>query len=190
MLTRSRLVTLTGPGGTGKTRLALETATALLPEMPDGAWWIDLSPLDDGNLALPTLATAMGIKGDAGRPLSETLRQVLAQRQALLVLDNCEHIIDAASDMAAQLLAFGPELRILATSRERLALPGEALLPIAPMALPERTDPGTSPDPVALGGSEAVQLLLDRARAVAPSFALTAENAAAVASLCTRLDGL
>jgi predicted ATPase/DNA-binding XRE family transcriptional regulator len=181
-----RLVTLTGPGGVGKTRLAQGVAADVLDRDPDGVSFVDLSPLTDPTLVMPTIASALGVREIAGESLRETLSRSLRDRRLLLVLDNCEQVLGAASDIAA-VLASAPHLVILATSREPLHIRAEREIAVAPLPLPE---PGRLPLPDDLGRVAAVALFVERARAANASFALTVENAPAVAAICQRLDGL
>jgi predicted ATPase/class 3 adenylate cyclase len=186
LLAEHRLVTLTGPGGTGKTRLALEVADKALPRFEDGAFFIDLAPLTDTSSVPSAVATALGVKEESGRDLTDTLTDQLADRDLLLIPDNFEHLLDAAP-LVGHLLGEAPRLRVLATSRTPLGLYGEQAQPVPPLGLP---DPGNLPEPQALRGYEAVALFIDRARAVRPDFAVTNDNAAMVSEICTRLDGL
>jgi predicted ATPase/class 3 adenylate cyclase len=182
----SRLVTLTGPGGTGKTRLALEVAAEALDRYPDGVFVVDLSLLTEPALVVPAITVALGVRETVGEPLPETLIRYLQERELLLVLDNCEQVLESASDIAT-LLAACPNLSILATSREPLHIRAEREIAVAPLPLPE---PGRLPPVAELAGVAAVALFVARAQAAQASFALTAENAAAVAGICRRLDGL
>ena len=180
------LLTLTGPGGVGKTRLALAVAPAVAPAFADGAVFAELAPVRDPALVLAAVARALGVREEGDRPLADRVAAVLRPRQLLLVLDNCEHVLAAAADVAA-LLAACPALQVLATSRAPLRLAGEHVYPVPPLALP---DPAAAPSPTALAGIEAIALFAQRARAADPAFALTDGNAAAVAEVCRRLDGL
>jgi len=182
----NRLVTLTGPGGTGKTRLGLEVAAEALERFPAGVFVVDLSLLTDPALVMPAIAVALGVRETAGEPLRETLTRYLKERRLLLLLDNCEQVLESASDIAT-LLAACPHLSILATSREPLHIRAEREIAVAPLPLPE---PGRLPAVAELAGVPAVALFVERAQAANARFALTAENAAAVAGICQRLDGL
>ncbi len=185
-LMQARLLTLTGPGGTGKTRLALRTAMDLLTSFRDGAFFVDLSPLMDAALVAPTIAEALGVPENPGRSAVEMLAEHLKERELLLVLDNYEQVTDAAS-VVADLLAASPGLTVLATSRIPLHIYGEHEFPVPPLVLP---DPAALPDAEAVSQYEAVALFIDRARAAKPDFVVTDENAPAVAEICYRLDGL
>ena len=181
-----RLLTLTGPAGVGKTRLALECARSAAADFADGIAFVDLTPIRDPELVLPTIADRLGVHDAGHRPVADRLRVQLAERQLLLVLDNCEQVLDAAPDLAA-LLTTAPRLYMLATSRTRLALTAEQELVVEPLAVP---DLAQMPNLERLEALDAVQLFITRARAFRPDFALTADNAAAVAGICARLDGL
>lgn len=181
-----RLLTLTGPGGTGKTRLGLAVAAAMRPAFADGTYFVALDVLTDPALVVPTIAATLSVREDGGRPLGDTLREWLRGRATLLLLDNCEQVV-AAAPALADLLAAAPGLALLATSRVPLRLAGEHELAVPPLALP---DAARATDVAAVAASPAVRLFVARARAVRADFALTAENAAAVAGICARLDGL
>ncbi len=187
LLATARLLTITGVGGGGKTRLVLRLAEAALERYADGVWLVELAALADPTLAPRAVATALGLQEEAGRPPMETLEAALRLRQFLLVLDNCEHLVQACAELAEALLRTCPRLRILATSREPLRVPGEVTWHLPPLSVP---DPDRPPDLEELNRSEAVQLLASRAAAALPTFALTVENADAVARLCHRLGGI
>jgi predicted ATPase/class 3 adenylate cyclase/DNA-binding CsgD family transcriptional regulator len=182
----ARLVTLTGPGGTGKTRLAMEIGARALDRYPDGVFFIDLTALIDPSLVVPTIAATLGVREAVGQLLLQTLSGYLAAKRILLLLDNCEQVLAAAADVAT-LLAASPGLAILATSRAALHIRGEHEFPLLPLPLPA-VDRLPSLDVLAL--VPAVALFVDRASASLPAFALTSENALAVAGICRRLDGL
>jgi len=184
LLEAHRLVTVTGPGGTGKTRLAAEVAKRVAGRYADGAWLIELAPVADPAQVPSVVAVALGVREQPGVPTAEAVARVLARQQVLLVLDNCEHVIGAAVQLCAGLLAVADDVRILATSREPLALAGEARYRLGPLALP---------DPEDLAGAaqaEAVALFVDRARSADARFALTGETTPAVVRLVARLDGM
>jgi predicted ATPase/DNA-binding CsgD family transcriptional regulator len=182
-----RLVTLVGPGGVGKTRLALQVAA----ELASGGWdvrFVDLTAANEPSLVFLTIASAVGVREESGRPLATTLGEALAARRLTVVLDNVEQVVAVGPDLAA-LLADCPHLRILATGRSSLRLRAEHLVPIAPLPVPASAGAG-SHDLDSIAASPAVALFVDRAQAVDPGFALTPENAATIAEICARLDGL
>lgn len=184
LLSTTRLLTLVGVGGYGKTRLALEVARQLSDRFADGVWMADLAPLRDAALLPQTVAQATGFQPAPGQPLLESLLGHLQAKQMLLLLDNCEHLIAACAELVQQLLSHAPELSVLATSREALGVAGETVYPLQGMAWP-----------VGLGSHDllqydAVRLFVERARAASPRFALTPENASAVIEICRRLDGI
>jgi predicted ATPase/class 3 adenylate cyclase len=181
-----RLLTLTGPGGTGKTRLAQEIGLRLASAFADGAVFVDLAPLRDPALVLPEVAAVLGLRGAAGGALGDVARGYLAERELFLVLDNFEHLLEA-TPVVANLLAAGPGVKILVTSRAPLRLRGEREYPVPTLRLPTSTD---ARDLALLETNEAVAFFVDRARAVRPDFGLTQETAAAVTEICRRLDGL
>src|SRR6266567_4571920 len=189
LLADNRLLTLTGPGGVGKTRLAIEVSRELnsAETFADGVWFAGLAPLADAALLPQTTAAALGVREEPGRAVLETLQESLRARRLLLVLDNCEHLVAACADLADDLLRACPLLTILATSREALNIAGETVWPVPPLAVPAPADTW-SPD--GLLRLEAVRLFVERARTAVPAFALSDVNAAAVAEICTRLDGL
>ncbi|MDP8923722.1 MAG: tetratricopeptide repeat protein, partial [Chloroflexota bacterium] len=180
------LVTLTGPGGTGKTRLVLRVASDLLERFQDGAFFVDLAPISDPSLVASAIAQALDIREVAGRPLPETLKEYLRDRRLLLVLDNFEQILPAAS-LVSELLAAVPRLKLLVTSRAPLGVRAEYELPVPPLALPAVDTP---PSPEMIAQYPAIALFVERATAVRPDFRLTGESLTAVAEICRRLDGL
>lgn len=187
LLHRARLVTLTGPGGAGKTRLALRLAAETLDRFPDGVWLLDLAPMGDGRLIEITLAVICGIKEEPKRPLVEVVADGLAARRALIVLDGCEHLVDACAELTTHLLRSCPRLTIIATSREPLGVTGEVIWRTPSLTLPRADDGGR---PELLMESEAIRLFVDRARLSRPNFDLEAGSAPALAQICTRLEGI
>ena len=187
LLSRSRFVTLTGTGGAGKTRLALEVAGEMLPEFPDGVWLVELAPLSDGALLTHTLASALNVGEQPGRPILATLTDSLGQKHLLLVLDNCEQLADATAALAGALLQACPRVHILATSRERLKVAGENIWRVSSLSVPDPRHLGT---PTMLNEYEAIRLFVERGAAVSPDFALTERNAQDVGRICWHLDGL
>ncbi len=181
-----RLLTLTGPGGVGKTRLALVASAAAAADFADGARFVPLAAVPDHELVAAALARALGIRDLGPLPFAEQVGAAAGQTEALLLIDNFEHLLPAAP-LLAELLGACPWLTLLVTSRERLRLSGEWDLPVAPLACP---DPEHLPALDQIAGAPAVRLFVERARAVDPSFALTEANATAVAAICHRLDGL
>jgi len=184
LLSESRLVTLVGPGGVGKTRLALRAATGLQRSFRDGTAVAELAAVRDPALVVQQVAAAIGVRDDSGRWLTAGLTDAIGAQQLLLVLDNCEHLRDACAVLAHALMSTCPELRLLATSRQPLDVDGESLLVVPPLSAPPRDPSGD------VLTYDAVQLLLQRARAAAPELALTEANAGDLAELCRRLDGL
>jgi predicted ATPase len=185
-LASARLVTLTGVGGVGKSRLALEAAAQLGPAFPDGGWQCELSPVTANRDVVHALASALGLAQQEGLSADEGVLRYLRARRLLLVLDNCEHVLDGVAKLLTELLARCPYVAVLATSRERLAVGGEHVVAVEPLAVPA---PGTDVFPTAVPPS-AVELFCVRAGAARGSFELTSANAAAVAEICRRLDGV
>jgi len=183
----ARLLTLTGAGGSGKTRLAARVANGLIDENRDGVWWVDLAPLNEESLVPQALIAVLAIHEQPGKTPVQTLCDYLKPRRLTLVLDNCEHLIQATAMLAETLLHVCPHLRIVATSRENLGVEGEIEFPVPPMSVPDSHRELTRDE---LHNSEAVRLFLDRAKAVAPQFALTDRNAKTIAEVCRRLDGI
>jgi predicted ATPase/serine/threonine protein kinase len=187
MLSTNRLVTLTGPGGSGKTRLAQHAATQLLGAFPGGVWLVSLASLTDSTLVPRTVASALGVGERVSHPAMSALVDFLHTKRALLLLDNCEHLVDACASLVGLLLRACSELRVVATSQEALGIAGEVLWRVGPLAVPEARDAET---PDQLSRWEAVRLFVDRAAVCNPRFALTERNAPAVARICRRLDGI
>jgi predicted ATPase/DNA-binding SARP family transcriptional activator len=181
-----RLVTLLGPGGSGKTRLSIEVARAIANAFDDGITWVELATVTDPGLVTQTVAAALGVRHQPGRAMGEAIAEYLVSRRTLIVLDNCEHVIDAAAELTSGLLHAAPNVHILATSREKLGVPGERLLPIPPLGLPPRKPR----DRDSVLSAEAVRLFLDRATAVLPAFAIDDDAAAAIADICIHVDGI
>src|SRR3954471_5367932 len=174
LLTDNRLVTLTGAGGAGKTRLAIQIAAEVAPEYRDGVSYVDLAPVTHELVVPVAVARALGLPDQPGRSTMETLTKFVGDRQTLIVLDNCEHLLDASASLAAELLAVCPGLQILATSREPTGVPGEVTFTVPSLSLAD----------------EAIELFVDRARRVRPDFAIDDDNAASVTEICKRLDGM
>jgi len=182
-----RLVTLTGSGGTGKTRLSLQAAADLLDQYPDGVWFAELAPLTDSNLIPQSILSALQANEQEGKTALQTLIERLRDKKTLLILDNCEHLIEASAKIAETLLAHAPALRILASSREALGIPGELAWRVPSMTLPDARKISEVEE---LLQSEAARLFVERAALAQPHFRLTKDNAPHVAQICARLDGI
>jgi predicted ATPase/DNA-binding SARP family transcriptional activator len=182
LLGLSRLVTLTGPSGSGKSRLARHVAA----EVPTGAWLVELAPVTQPDLVVFAVARALAVTEAPGTPLLDSITAGLRDSEVLLVLDNCEHLLDPVAALCTELLHACPSLRILATSQGKLNVAGEATWPVPPLTLP----PAHATDPEAIAGSESVRLFCDRARLARPGFTLRPGNAAGVRDICRRLDGI
>lgn len=181
LVATTRALTLCGPGGIGKSRLALRLLALLAAEFPDGACFVDLADLRQPDLVIPQVAAAAGISEEPGRPLADTLADALASRRLLLALDNCEHLIDSCAQLSRRILAGSPSVTLVLTSREPLRVPGETVWPVPPLSV----TPAGTPD-----RNEAVDLFADRAAACRPGFTVSPDNAATVLSICQALDGL
>ena len=187
LLAATHLLTLTGPGGTGKSRLALQAAAEVLPDFPDGAWLVELAPLSEPENILPAMASVLKIREQSDLPLQAALIDFLSPKNVLLLLDNCEHLIEACAEIASTLLRACPRLRIIASSREPLGIAGETNLHVPSLSLPPQDE---RLDEKELLKFEAVHLFVDRAGAVQPGFVLTGQNASAILQVCQRLDGI
>ena len=187
-----RLLTLTGSGGGGKTRLALQAAAELLERYPDGVWLIELAALTEPELVAQTVAAVLGVREQPGRTVTESLVEYLKSRTMLLILDNCEHLGEACARLADALLRACPPIRILATSRAPLGIAGENIEAVPPLGLPDvrHLSPDGPEFAAALMRGEATRLFLERAFAVQPAFAVTIHNASALLDICRRLDGI
>jgi predicted ATPase/class 3 adenylate cyclase len=178
----NRLVALTGVGGTGKTRLAVEAARAAATEKPDGAWLVELAPVTNPHFIMSTIADTWGLRAGEGASIEDVVTRYLWSRDLLLVIDNCEHLLDAAAASIKLMLDACPNLRVIATSRESLGIPGEAMLRVPSLGLADASH--------TLEDSEAVHLFLDRAKAVRPDFQPTSEEMVDIGRICTRIDGI
>ena len=174
LLVDNRLVTLTGAGGAGKTRLAVEIAARIAPEFRDGVWYVDLAPITDPDLVPVAVARALGLPDQPGRSTVDTLLRLVPDRQMLVVLDNCEHLLDASADLVVTLLGGAPGLTVLATSREPIGVTGEATWRVPSLSVADA----------------AIELFADRARLAQTGFTITDDNAAVVVEICRRLDGM
>ncbi len=187
LLKTTRLLTLTGAGGAGKTRLTLQAGADLLDGFADGVWLVELAPLADPALVPQAVASALGVREEPGRTLVQTLTDYLQPKELLLLLDNCEHLLDACAHLIQSLLRHCARLKVVATSREGLNIDGETTYRIPSMSMP---DPKEKATPESLSGYESVRLFEERAKAALPSFQITDQNASPVAQLCIRLDGI
>jgi non-specific serine/threonine protein kinase len=186
LLATTRLLTLTGPGGTGKTRLAMQLASALLPTFAGGVWLVDLAPLADSTLVLPTIAATFALREVPGITLLDLVANSLRTKRLLLILDNCEHLVETCAQLADCLLRACPMMQILASSREALGIGGETVYQVPSLAVPDSARLALD----TLRQSEAVHLFIERATAAQPRFILTDHNATAVVQICRQLDGI
>ncbi|HZJ22825.1 MAG TPA: AAA family ATPase, partial [Anaerolineales bacterium] len=182
----ARLLTLIGPGGTGKTRLSLQLAADMVPSFNDGVWLVELAPLTDPSLILQSVASILGVREQRGMPLLDIVLNFLRAKNLLLILDNCEHLIEASAQLADQVLHISPNIKIIASSREALGINGETVYRVPSLNLP---DPGKVTRET-LEGFESIKLFVERAQAANPNFNLTDSNAASIIQICRRLDGI
>jgi predicted ATPase/class 3 adenylate cyclase len=187
LLAETRLLTLLGTGGLGKSRLSLQLAADAMDSFPDGVWFVELAPLVDARLVPQAVASVLGVKEGAGQSVLDALAKHVADRTLLLIFDNCEHLTHACAELAKQLLQSGSQVKVLATSREHLRVAGETTYPVPALAVP---DPQKQSSPAVLSQYAAVRMFLDRASAARPAFKVTSANAKAVAEICHRLDGI
>ncbi len=186
LLAMTRLLTLTGPGGCGKTRLAVQVAATASSDYMDGMHFVSLAPITDPGLVVSTIAQSLGVREQGSRPLLDGLQDYLREKQLLLLLDNFEQIISAAP-VVVELLMVAPALKVLVTSRASLHLSGEHEFVVPPFSLPDLRD---LPPLDRLAGFEAIRLFVERAQTVKSNFAITEENAAAIAAICHQVDGI
>jgi predicted ATPase/class 3 adenylate cyclase len=187
LLVNTRLLTLLGVGGIGKTRLSLQVAADLMDDYPDGVWFVELAPIADSRLVAQAVASVLGVKEEAGRPVVEALAKYVKDRLLLLVFDNCEHLLDACAELTKQLLQAGSRLKVLSSSREHLRVAGETAYQVPALSAP---DPYEKFIHTALTQYAAARLFIDRAVAAQPAFQVSQQNAVAVADVCHRLDGI
>jgi predicted ATPase/class 3 adenylate cyclase len=186
-LAANRMLTLLGMGGIGKSRLSLQLAAEVLDDFPDGVWFVELAPLADERSVPQALASVLGVKEEAGRPVIEAVLKYVRDKRLLVVLDNCEHVVHACADLAKQLLQAGAGVKVLTSSRDYLQIAGETTYHVPTLSAP---DPQKKESLAALAEHEAVRLFIDRVTAARPEFALTEKNAVAVTEICHRLDGI
>jgi predicted ATPase len=187
LLAKTPLLTLLGAGGLGKTRLSLQVAADIVDDFPDGVWFVEFAPLEDARLVPQAVASVLGVKEEAGRSALEALVRHVKDRKLLLILDNCEHLLQACAELTRTLVKAGAQLKIVTSSREPLRVTGEATYPVSTLAVP---DPRLPLTPAGLNQYEAVRVFIDRAIAARPGFAATDQNAHAIADICCRLDGI
>lgn len=182
----ARLLTLIGPGGTGKTRLSIQLGTELLPQFADGVWFIELAPIADPALILQAVASALSVRAQTGMPLTTIVNDYLRAKNLLLILDNCEHLVEASAQLADEFLRNAPQVKIIASSREALSIAGETVYRVPSLSSPHQANVTRE----AVLGFESAQLFVERASAANPKFQLTDDNASYVAQICSRLDGI
>lgn len=185
-LSSAKLLTLIGPGGTGKTRLSLQLGAESLPNFKDGVWFVELAPLADPALILQTIASVLNVRAQMGISLKDIAIDYLRAKNLLLILDNCEHLVEASAQVADEFLHHAPNIKIIASSREALGIGGETVYRVPSLSLPNPAQVSRE----ALAGFESIQLFAERARAANPKFDLTDKNASSVAQICRRLDGI
>ena len=186
LLYDAHILTLIGPGGTGKTRLSIQLGTELLSQFSDGVWFIELAPLADPALILQTIASVLGVRSQTGMPLENIVNDYLRAKNLLLIFDNCEHLVEASAALADDFLHNAPQVKIIASSREALGIGGETVYRVPSLSSPNQAQVTRE----AVMGFESVQLFVERASAANPKFHLTDENASHVAQICSRLDGI
>ncbi|HSS70810.1 MAG TPA: tetratricopeptide repeat protein [Casimicrobiaceae bacterium] len=187
LLANTRLLTLLGAGGLGKTRLSLQLAADVIDDFPDGVWFVELAPLADAQLVPQAVASVLGVKEAAGHQVIDALVEHVKDRKLSLILDNCEHLTHACAELAKKLLQAGSQVKLITSSREHLRVPGETTYPIPPLVVPDPCEKATLE---AISQCEAVRIFIDRAIAAQPAFRLTPANASAVTEICYRLDGI
>jgi non-specific serine/threonine protein kinase len=185
-LLSAKLLTLIGPGGTGKTRLSIQLGMEVLPNFTDGVWFIELAPLADPALILQTIASVLNVRAQMGMSLKDIVVDYLRAKNLLLIFDNCEHLVEASAQLADEFLHNAPNLKIIASSREALGIGGETVYRVPSLSLPNQAEASRE----ALVGFESIQLFVERARAANPKFDLTEKNASSIAQICRRLDGI
>jgi predicted ATPase/class 3 adenylate cyclase len=186
LFSSTRLLTFIGPGGTGKTRLSLQVAAEQLAQFKDGVWLVELAALTDPALLWQSIASVFNLRMQMGMPLQEIVLDFLRAKSLLLILDNCEHLIEACAHLVDQILRSSPQIKFIASSREALGISGESIYRVPSLSVPTRAEV----KPEALQGYESVQLFVERARAANPRFGLTNQNASSIAQICSRLDGI
>ena len=186
LLANSRLLTLLGMGGLGKSRLSMQVAAIVLEDYPDGVWFVELAAILDPQMVPQATASVLGVKEEPGGAVLDALTRFVRDRKLLIVLDNCEHVVHACAELAKRLLQAGPQVRLLASSRDALRIAGEAVFQVTPLPPPGQAEHSVE----SLLANDAVRLFVDRATAVQPAFRLTGKAAAAVAEICRRLDGI